>query len=50
MILKNEGFFGLFRGNSMTVAKSCPSMAIEFYIYDLLRRIWLKNRKLTPIK
>ena len=43
IILKNEGFYGLFRGNLTTVAKTCPSMAIEFYLYDLFRRKWLRG-------
>lgn len=39
-ILKNEGLRGFYRGYSSTVARDMPFSAIQFPVWELLKKLW----------
>lgn len=38
-IFRNEGFFGLYRGHSLTLARAVPHAAIGYTVYEASRRV-----------
>jgi Mitochondrial carrier protein len=38
-IFRNEGFFGLYRGHSLTLARAIPHAAIGYTVYEASRRV-----------
>ncbi|UPR03128.1 mitochondrial carrier protein [Chloropicon primus] len=42
-IVKNEGPFGLFKGNSLNVARIAPTKAVEFFVFDRIKDFIINN-------
>eukprot|EP00002_Diphylleia_rotans_P004137 TRINITY_DN12992_c0_g1_i1.p1 TRINITY_DN12992_c0_g1~~TRINITY_DN12992_c0_g1_i1.p1 ORF type:complete len:278 (-),score=57.97 TRINITY_DN12992_c0_g1_i1:47-880(-) len=49
-IIRVEGFRGLYRGYTSTVAREIPFDAVEFLLYEKLKRYWAQKqgRSVTP--
>jgi len=42
-IVKNEGPLGLFKGNSLNVARIAPTKAVEFFVFDKFKDLVISN-------
>ncbi len=40
-IVRDEGWFGLFKGNMLNVARIAPTKAVEFFVYDSFKAFQL---------
>ena len=41
---KTQGFTGLFKGNSASIARIFPFSAIEFYSFELYKNIFIRGK------
>jgi hypothetical protein len=46
-MIKNEGFLSMFKGNFVNCLRVGPFTALEFYTYDVCRRIFGGGSNLT---
>jgi len=42
-IFKSEGPMGLFKGNSLNVARIAPTKAVEFFVFDTIKDLIINN-------
>ena len=42
---RNEGFYGLFKGNGVSVARIAPFTALEFFFYDFFKNALFRDDK-----